>query len=432
MPSAGSPISPAFPTGRRRRPAPPPSPTTWRGSTARSACMFALRARDMTGRGQFIDIGLYEPIFRILDELAASYDYKGYVRERMGPGTVNVCPHSHYPTKDGKWIAIACTSRQDLRAPCGAHGRARARRRRQVGQDRRPRPRRRRSTPGSTRWTRSSPSRCIKECDKFEVPCGPVTRSPTSSRIRITRRARTSLVPIRASAAVACRTSCRGSPTPPGHRMARPGARRAHRVGAEGLDRPRRGRDRRAPAAPARSDARPTANRIMPALVPRCCARCCSRRVTTPAASRRRSASTPTRSSSTSRTRWPMPRRPRPAQVVLAALAKPRRCKGYVRVNALATPWALGDLMEMVSPRGRRHRPAQGRIGRRLAHRRLADRQPRARARPAARRHRPDADRRDRARLYPARRDPRRRRAGGATGRQPGPAGRLRRRRLQP
>ena len=28
----------------------------------------------------------------------------------MGPGTVNVCPHSHYPTKDGKWIAIACTS----------------------------------------------------------------------------------------------------------------------------------------------------------------------------------------------------------------------------------------------------------------------------------------------------------------------------------
>ena len=72
--------------------------------------MFALRARDMTGRGQFIDIGLYEPIFRILDELAASYHYNGYVRERMGPGTVNVVPHSHYPTKDGKWIAIACTS----------------------------------------------------------------------------------------------------------------------------------------------------------------------------------------------------------------------------------------------------------------------------------------------------------------------------------
>jgi succinyl-CoA:(S)-malate CoA-transferase subunit B len=72
--------------------------------------LLALRARDLTGYGQLIDIGLYEPVFRILDELAAAYHWTGYVRERMGPGTVNAVPHSHYPTKDGKWIAIACTS----------------------------------------------------------------------------------------------------------------------------------------------------------------------------------------------------------------------------------------------------------------------------------------------------------------------------------
>ena len=72
--------------------------------------LLALRAREKTGRGQVVDIGLYETIFRILDELAPSYALKGYVRERMGPGTVNVVPHSHYPTKDGRWIAIACTS----------------------------------------------------------------------------------------------------------------------------------------------------------------------------------------------------------------------------------------------------------------------------------------------------------------------------------
>lgn len=72
--------------------------------------MLALRARERTGRGQMIDVGLYEPIFRILDELAPAYGYKGLVRQRMGPGTVNVVPHSHYPTKDGRWIAIACTN----------------------------------------------------------------------------------------------------------------------------------------------------------------------------------------------------------------------------------------------------------------------------------------------------------------------------------
>ena len=72
--------------------------------------LLALQARQKTGEGQFIDIGLYEPIFRILDELVPAFQYKGYVRQRMGPGTVNVVPHSHYPTKDGRWIAIACTN----------------------------------------------------------------------------------------------------------------------------------------------------------------------------------------------------------------------------------------------------------------------------------------------------------------------------------
>src|SRR6202012_2778383 len=52
----------------------------------------------------------YDPICRILDELAPAFAHAGYVRQRMGPGTVNVVPHSHYPTKDGRWIAIACTS----------------------------------------------------------------------------------------------------------------------------------------------------------------------------------------------------------------------------------------------------------------------------------------------------------------------------------
>ena len=72
--------------------------------------LFALRVAERTGVGQVVDIGLYESIFRILDELAPAYAYRGKIRERMGPGTVNVVPHSHYPTKDGRWIAIACTN----------------------------------------------------------------------------------------------------------------------------------------------------------------------------------------------------------------------------------------------------------------------------------------------------------------------------------
>jgi crotonobetainyl-CoA:carnitine CoA-transferase CaiB-like acyl-CoA transferase len=72
--------------------------------------LVALQARKTTGEGQCIDLALYESVFRVLDEIAPAYQKFGYVRERMGADTVNVCPHSHYQTKDGKWIAIACTS----------------------------------------------------------------------------------------------------------------------------------------------------------------------------------------------------------------------------------------------------------------------------------------------------------------------------------
>jgi crotonobetainyl-CoA:carnitine CoA-transferase CaiB-like acyl-CoA transferase len=72
--------------------------------------LVALRAREATGEGQFIDLALYESVFRVLDEIAPAFQKFGYVRERMGADTVNVCPHSHYETSDGKWIAIACTS----------------------------------------------------------------------------------------------------------------------------------------------------------------------------------------------------------------------------------------------------------------------------------------------------------------------------------
>jgi crotonobetainyl-CoA:carnitine CoA-transferase CaiB-like acyl-CoA transferase len=74
--------------------------------------LVALRAREATGEGQCVDLALYESVFQVLDEIAPAYQKFGYVRERMGADTVNVCPHSHYQTKDGKWIAIACTSDQ--------------------------------------------------------------------------------------------------------------------------------------------------------------------------------------------------------------------------------------------------------------------------------------------------------------------------------
>ena len=137
--------------------------------------LLAMQARQKTGQGQMVDIGLYEPVFRILDELAPAFDLKGFVRQRMGPGTVNVVPHSHYPTKDNRWLAIACTNdkifarlatlmdAEDL-AGDGIWGTTAQREAAREKVD-----------AYVTAWT-SSRDRAdlLQMCEKAQVPCGPV------------------------------------------------------------------------------------------------------------------------------------------------------------------------------------------------------------------------------------------------------------------
>ena len=72
--------------------------------------MLALRHREKTGRGQVVDVGIYEAVFRQLDEIAAAYGLFGKIREREGAGSFVAVPHGHFRTKDDKWIAIACTT----------------------------------------------------------------------------------------------------------------------------------------------------------------------------------------------------------------------------------------------------------------------------------------------------------------------------------
>ncbi|MBL8658676.1 MAG: CoA transferase, partial [Rhodospirillales bacterium] len=72
--------------------------------------MLALRHKERTGRGQVIDIGIYEAVFRQMEELAAAYGLFGKIREREGAGSFVAVPHGHFRTADDKWVAIACTT----------------------------------------------------------------------------------------------------------------------------------------------------------------------------------------------------------------------------------------------------------------------------------------------------------------------------------
>ncbi len=135
----------------------------------------ALRARDSNGEGRVVDVGLYESVFRILDELAPAYHYGGFVRQRMGAGTVNAVPHSHYPTSDGRWVAIACTSDKifaRLATLMGMpevahHGRWGSIAQREAERE---------AVDGAVAaWTGArTREEVLARCNAAEVPCGPV------------------------------------------------------------------------------------------------------------------------------------------------------------------------------------------------------------------------------------------------------------------
>lgn len=72
--------------------------------------MVALRHCEKTGRGQVIDVGIYEAIFRMMEEIASVYGVSGKIREREGSGSFVAAPHGHFRTRDDRWIAIACTT----------------------------------------------------------------------------------------------------------------------------------------------------------------------------------------------------------------------------------------------------------------------------------------------------------------------------------
>ena len=84
--------------------------------------MMALRQAEKTGRGQVVDIGLYESVFRLLDEIAPAFARHGLVRERMGADVPQVVPHGHWETQDGRWIALACTSEKIFARLCEVMG----------------------------------------------------------------------------------------------------------------------------------------------------------------------------------------------------------------------------------------------------------------------------------------------------------------------
>ena len=69
--------------------------------------LMALRNRDSNGgRGQVVDVALYEAVFSLMESLLPEYDVHGFVRERSGASLPGIAPSGTYTTRDSKYVVI--------------------------------------------------------------------------------------------------------------------------------------------------------------------------------------------------------------------------------------------------------------------------------------------------------------------------------------
>lgn len=91
-----------------------------------NGALMALYRRDRpggSGRGQMIDVALYEAIWMYLESTMADYDKLDRVRERSGALLPGIAPSSVYPTADDEWVVIGANQDTVFRRFAAAIGR---------------------------------------------------------------------------------------------------------------------------------------------------------------------------------------------------------------------------------------------------------------------------------------------------------------------
>jgi formyl-CoA transferase len=69
--------------------------------------LVAVHAREQTGRGQVVDVALYESVLALMESIVPEFALTGAIRERTGAVLSNVAPSNVYPTASGEYVLIA-------------------------------------------------------------------------------------------------------------------------------------------------------------------------------------------------------------------------------------------------------------------------------------------------------------------------------------
>ncbi len=82
-----------------------------------------LHARE-TGRGQEVDVAIYEAVAALMESTMADYELGGVVRSRSGSVLPGVAPSNVYPTGDGAEVVVAANADSVFVRLCDAMGRS--------------------------------------------------------------------------------------------------------------------------------------------------------------------------------------------------------------------------------------------------------------------------------------------------------------------
>ena len=84
--------------------------------------MAALHERQRSGRGQEVDVAIYEAVAALMESTLADFDLGGVLRTRTGSVLAGVAPSNVYPTGDGSSVILAANADAVYRRLCTAMG----------------------------------------------------------------------------------------------------------------------------------------------------------------------------------------------------------------------------------------------------------------------------------------------------------------------
>lgn len=72
--------------------------------------LMALHHRHSSGKGQVVDVALYEAVFAMMESMLPEYGMGEFVRERSGASLPGIVPSNTYPCRDGKYVVIGANA----------------------------------------------------------------------------------------------------------------------------------------------------------------------------------------------------------------------------------------------------------------------------------------------------------------------------------